>query len=103
MGINMTLDNVATVIGECTVIAGVLIPVIVQIKNLRAGILCLLRNDMLQIYYKYEEEEKIPQYQFENFMAMYKAYKALRGNTFVDKIYKDVLGWEVVSRSGGRK
>ena len=103
MGINLTLANVATVIGECTVIAGVLIPLIVQIKNLRAGILCLLRNDMLQIYYKYEVEEKIPQYQFENFMAMYKAYKALRGNTFIDKIYKDILSWEVVSRSGGKK
>ena len=103
MGFDLTLTNVATVIGECTVIGGVLTAVIVQIKNLRSGILCLLRNDMLQIYYKYEAEEKIPQYQFENFMAMYKAYKALRGNTFIDKIYKDILSWEVVSRIASKK
>ena len=103
MSIDLTLSNVATVIGECAAIAGVLIPVIVKLKKLTEGARCQMRNDMLQIYYRYEKKEKIPQYQYENFMAMYKAYKALRGNTFIDKIYKDILSWEVVSRTGGKK
>ena len=101
MDINLTLANVATVIGECTVLAGVLIPVATKMQKLTKGIRCQLRHDMLQIYYRYEEKEEIPQYQYENFARMYEAYKALKGNSFVDKIYKDIQEWEVVSKSNG--
>ena len=44
-----------------------------------------------------EECEKIRQYELENFIHLYKAYKALRGNSFVDKIYKEVMTWKVVT------
>jgi hypothetical protein len=98
MDINLTLTNVVMVITELGVIAGVLIPVVVWIKKLANGNRCQLRNDMLQIYYRYEEAEQIPQYQYENFVAMYEAYKALKGNSFIDKIYKDIQEWEVVRK-----
>ena len=44
---------------------------------------------------KHHEENKIRQYEYENFVFSYKAYKALGGNSFIDKIYKEVQTWEV--------
>lgn len=56
---------------------------------------CQLRSDMLRTYYKHKDDKKIRQYELENFMLMYKAYKALKGNSFVEKIYNEVIEWEV--------
>lgn len=52
---------------------------------------------MLRIYYRHKDTEKIRQYELENFVFLYKAYKALKGNSFIDKIYKEVMEWEVIS------
>ena len=52
---------------------------------------------MLRIYYRHKDTEKIRQYELENFVFLYKAYKALKGNSFIDKIYKEVMSWEVIS------
>ena len=58
---------------------------------------CQLRSDMLRTYYKHKDEKKIRQYELENFILMYKAYQALNGNSFVEKIYNEVIEWEVES------
>ena len=50
----------------------------------------------LRIYYKYRKDKKIPQYEYENFVFLYEAYKALNGNSFIDKIYEDVHSWDVL-------
>ena len=97
MGINLTLANIATVVGECLVLAGVLVPVIVSIKKIRDGMRCQLRSDMLGIYYRYKKHKTIPQFEYENFTAQYGAYKALKGNSFVDKLHKDIENWEIAS------
>lgn len=68
---------------------------VLGLNDIRDGQRCLLRNEMLSIYYKHHEENKIRQYEFENFAYLYKAYKALDGNSFVDHIYKEVQTWEV--------
>mgnify|MGYP003297251069 CR=1 FL=1 len=39
----------------------------------------------------------IRQYEYENFVLLYEAYKALKGNSFIDKIYKEVQTWKVIS------
>ena len=67
------------------------------LEAVREGQKCLLRNAMLATYYRHHEEEKIRQYEYENFLLSYKAYKALKGNSFIDKIYKEVQGWEVLT------
>ena len=74
-----------------------LIPLFVAVANLVNGMRCQLRSDMLHIYYQYKDVEKIRQYEIENFVYLYKAYKALRGNSFIDKIYKEVMTWEVIT------
>ena len=68
---------------------------VLGLDKIRAGLCCLLRSEMLSIYYKHHEENKIRQYEYENFMFLYKAYKALGGNSFVDHICKDIQTWEV--------
>jgi hypothetical protein len=51
---------------------------------------------MLQIYYKNQESGTIHQYEYENFVYLYEAYKALKGNSFIDKIYAEVKTWHIV-------
>jgi hypothetical protein len=52
---------------------------------------------MLHTYYGHKDNGKIRQYELENFLLMYKAYKALKGNSFIDKIHDEVIEWEVES------
>ena len=57
---------------------------------------CILRSEMTRTYYRHKEEQKMRQYEYENFVMLYEAYKALKGNSFIDKIYEEVKGWEIV-------
>lgn len=93
----MNLTTIVTLIGEIGVLLGVIIPVIVSVKKIATGTKCQLRSEMLRIYYHNREREKIRQYEYENFVLMYEAYKALKGNSFIDKIYKEVQTWEIIS------
>ena len=91
------MSNLAAIFVEIGVIVGALTPLIVLILCLTNGIKCLLRSDMLSIYYHNRESETIRQYELENFVLLYNAYKALRGNSFIDKIKNDVMKWEVIT------
>lgn len=82
---------------EITVIIGVLTPVIASIRKLKDGTKCQLRSEMLRIYYHNRESKTIRQYEYENFVFLYEAYKSLKGNSFIDKIYDEVKTWEIVT------
>lgn len=92
----MDLTTITTLITEVGILLGVIVPIIVWIKRLMDGMKCQLRGDMLRIYYKNHAAEKIRQYEYENFVFLYDAYKALHGNSFIDKIYKEVQSWEII-------
>lgn len=92
----MTMTHIVALIGELGVLLGVLAPVLVSIHKIKEGVKCQLRNDMLRIYYRNMETKVIRQYEYENFIFLYEAYKALKGNSFIDKIYEEVKCWEVV-------
>lgn len=70
-------------------------PIFIAVYLAIQGIKCLLRSEMLRTYYNNKDDKKIRQYELENFIMLYKAYKALRGNSFIDKIYNEVMTWEV--------
>ena len=93
----MNLTTIAAIIGEIGVLIGTLAPVVVHMKKLAAGARCQLRSEMLRIYYHNREAGIIRQFEYENFVMLYEAYKALKGNSFIDKIYKELQSWEVVS------
>lgn len=92
------IANTLTVLKTVEIILTLcLIPLTVAIINLINGVKCQLRSDMLHIYYQYKDVKKIRQYELENFIYLYKAYKALHGNSFIDKIYKEVMNeWETI-------
>lgn len=91
------LETIVALISEIGILLGVIIPVIVSIRKISNGTRCQLRSEMLRIYYHCRESGKIRQYEYENFVMLYEAYKALKGNSFIDKIYKEVQEFEVVS------
>lgn len=93
----MDLTMIVTLIGEIGVLIGVITPIIISVRRISNGTKCQLRSEMLRIYYKNRESQKIRQYEYENFIYLYEAYKALRGNSFIDKIYEEVRSWEVVN------
>lgn len=93
----MDLTTIVTLITEIGILLGVIIPVIVCIRKIANGTKCQLRSEMLRIYYRHRESQTIRQYEYENFVLLYEAYKALKGNSFIDKIYREVQTWEVIS------
>lgn len=93
----LDLTTIATLITEISVLLGVIVPVIVTMRKISNGTRCQLRSEMLRIYYHNRTKETLRQYEYENFVMLYEAYKALKGNSFIDKIYKEVQSWEVVS------
>lgn len=91
----MTLAEIVTLIGEVGVLIGVISPMIVLILRVANGEKCQLRSEMLQIYYRNKDSQTIRQYEYENFVLLYQAYKALKGNSFIDKIYTEVQKWQI--------
>lgn len=93
----MPLHTIALFIGEIGVLLGVIVPIIVWIRKIANGTKCQLRNEMLHIYYHNKDDKRIRQYEYENFVFLYEAYKALNGNSFIDKIYEEVKSWEIIT------
>lgn len=93
----MSLVTAAAIIGEIAALAGAVAPLFVWIKKVSDGTKCQLRSEMLRIYYRHQENRIIRQYEYENFVYLYEAYKALKGNSFIDKIYKEIQGWEIIT------
>ena len=93
----MTLASIVTLIGELSALIAAVVPVAVWMKRVANGSRCQLRSEMLRIYYHNREDGKIRQYEYENFVYLYEAYKALHGNSFIDKIYMEVQAWQVIT------
>ncbi len=93
----MNLTTIITLITEIGVLFSVILPVIIFISKIANGTKCQLRSEMLRIYYHHHQTGEIRQYEYENFVFLYEAYKALKGNSFMDKIYTEIKCWDIVS------
>lgn len=98
------LHNIAGICSTITVITTAIVLFVkplrekaLGIKDIQEGLKCLLRAEMLRVYYKNRTENKIRQYEYENFVFCYKAYKKLKGNSFIDHIKNEVDKWEVLT------
>ena len=91
-----TLHTVATIVSELLILIGAAIPIIIWVSRLVEGQRCQLRTAMLDTYYKCQETKQIRQYEAENFEKNYHAYKALKGNSFIDEIYEKAHEFEVI-------
>ncbi|MBQ6051770.1 MAG: hypothetical protein IJL30_00600 [Clostridia bacterium] len=91
----MNVAELAALATELVALVGVMITGIVSISKVFDGQRCLLRSEMLKIYYKHQQSKEIRQYEYENFFLLYDAYKKLKGNSFIDKVAKEIKGWTV--------
>lgn len=95
----MSLDHLrlaAEIIGLLSIVGGIAFAVIKTIRELKDGIKCLLRAEMMNIYYKHRDKDEMREYEAQNFEMMYTAYKHLGGNSFIDNIHAEVGHWEVL-------
>ena len=65
-------------------------------EALREGQRCLLRSEIVRIYYRHHDENQLREYEYKNLTQCYKAYKALGGNSFIDHIYAEMQKWEII-------
>lgn len=91
------LTLIVTLVGEIGVLLSVIIPVILSIKKISKGTRCQLRSEMLRTYYHNRDNKSIRQFEYENFIYLYEAYKALKGNSFIDRIYSEVKTWKILT------
>ena len=91
------LTLVVTLIGEIGVLLSVIIPVILTVRKISNGTKCQLRSEMLRTYYHNRDSKTIRQYEYENFIYLYEAYKALKGNSFIDRIYDEIRTWKILT------
>lgn len=67
-----------------------------EAANERESVKCLLRNDIVCIYFAKRANCQLHQYEFENLSLLYAAYKRMGGNSFVDRIWEEIQEWEIL-------
>lgn len=66
------------------------------VRNLKEGQKCLLRSEILRIYYKFSGVAEIPQQLRQNIDYLYEAYVSLGGNSFISDVYEEIREWKIV-------
>ncbi len=90
------VKELAALISALGVIFGFIAKLSVSVKNVMEGQKCMLRKDITDTYYAGKDKRQIEQYEYENVLLEYAAYKVLKGNSFVDKLVKEIKEWEVI-------
>lgn len=67
-----------------------------EVEKTREGQRCLLRKDIVEIYYANKDAKRLREYEFKHLGHCYDAYKALGGNHFIDHIYAEMQEWEII-------
>lgn len=93
----MSISEIITLVSEASAALGVISAGIISISKVTSGTKCLLRSEMLRIYYRHQDSGEIRQYEYENFIYLYEAYKKLKGNSFIDKVYGEVKKFKVIT------
>ena len=63
---------------------------------LSEGQRCLLRTEIVRIYYRHHDDRKLREFEYKNMEECYKAYKALKGNSFIDRIHAEMQEWDII-------
>lgn len=58
------------------------------------ALLNLLKNQLTEIFYKYNKEKTLPDYVYQNFLDMLQAYEDLGGNSYIHTIANKMEQWE---------
>lgn len=55
----------------------------------------MMRNDIVDIYYRNKADKKMKQYERESLDKLYEGYIESGGNSFIHDIYKEMRNWEI--------
>ena len=50
----------------------------------------------MKLYYRRHDEKKLREVEFKNMQQCYEAYKALKGNSFIDRIHAEMQEWDII-------
>ena len=92
----MTIAEIIAISTEIITLIGVVIPVVSSISKVANGTKCQLRTEMLNMYYAHRDTGEWKEYERLNFDKLYGAYKALKGNSFIDDVYEETRSWRVI-------
>lgn len=67
-----------------------------KLKLQNTALLNLLKNQLTEIYYKYDQEKAIPDYVYCNFLDMLEVYENLDGNSYIHTIAKKMESWDII-------
>lgn len=65
-------------------------------EAIREGNRCLLRAEIVRIYYRHLSDKELREYEYKLLVASHSAYKALGGNSFIDRIVTEMKTWAIV-------
>ena len=97
--LRMLADHAGDILQIATCAALLIKPVrewLMGTEKIREGQRCLLRSEIVRIYYRHKEDKQLGEYEFRNLEECYKAYKALGGNSFIDHIYAEMQEWDII-------
>lgn len=63
---------------------------------IKEGQRCLLRSEIVRLYYRHHDVRQLREYEFRNMKQCYDAYKALGGNSFIDRIQEEMQEWDII-------
>ena len=66
------------------------------VSSIHRGIKCTLRNDIVEIYEDCKTKREITKFQYETACLSYQEYRRLKGNSFVEKLMKELENFKIV-------
>lgn len=64
-----------------------------QFKEIKDGLICTLRNDILQIYLKNKDKQEFTLLEKQTINYAYRIYKSYGGNSFIKDIVDEMNAW----------
>lgn len=68
---------------------------VMGLEDVREGQRCLLRSQIVRIYYHNLDNQTLKQYEYELLVACYKAYRRMGGNSFIEHIFDEMQTWTI--------
>lgn len=65
-------------------------------EQIREGQRCLLRAEIVRTYYRHAKDKQLHEYEFKNVDQCHSAYKALGGNSFIDRLWEEMREWDII-------
>jgi hypothetical protein len=63
---------------------------------IREGLRCMLRSEITRLYYRHRDDRQLREFEFKNMQQCYDAYKALKGNSFIDRLHGEMQEWDII-------